>query len=504
MPTALCATVTASSVDALVRARDAAAGADLVELRLDSLVRPDAAGALAGRRAPVVVTCRPVWEGGAFDGSEEDRERILSEALDHGAEFVDVEFAAPFRHRLLARAPHRIVVSSHQFDGVPADLPGRFHAMRATGAAIVKIAVMAARLSDQLAVFRLAESLPEGDRHVLLAMGEAGAATRLLGARLRNAWMYAGAGVAPGQLGLHQMLGDYARGLTLASPRLFGVVGRPVAHSLSPAMHNAAFGELGLDAIYLPLAAADFGDFLAFADAVGLEGASVTAPFKRDALDAAAQRDPLVTRVGAANTLARADGGGWRAHNTDVEGFLAPLGTALPGARRVAVLGAGGAARAVLVALEGLAADVTVHARREVAARELAEPFGAKWTTLPPIPGAWDLLVNTTPIGTWPDVEATPITAGLLAPGLVYDLVYNPPRTRLLRDALSQGARTIGGLEMLVAQAAAQLAWWTGRAAPVETMREAAHRALLRQAQPAPQVAGQAAAATAPTSRRGD
>jgi 3-dehydroquinate dehydratase/shikimate dehydrogenase len=482
MPTALCATVTGSSTDALVAARDAAAGADLVELRLDGVDRPDAAAALAGRRARVIVTCRPAWEGGAFDGGEEARERILTAALDAGADFVDVEFAAAFRGRLVARAADRVVVSFHDFAGVPADLAQRFAAMRGSGAAVVKIAVMARRLCDQLPVFALAASLPPGDRHVLLAMGEGGAATRVLGARLRNEWSYAGQAVAPGQLSLAEMSELFPRGAESASPRLFGVVGRPIAHSVSPAIHNAALRAAGIDACYLPLAAADFEDFRAFAEAMRLEGASVTAPFKRAALDVAAEREDLAVRVGAANTLARRDDGRWRARNTDVAGFLKPLEGIALAEMRVAVIGAGGAARAVLAGLAGVAESVTVHARREEAARGLAGEFGARATSLPPLPGAWDVLVNTTPVGTWPDEDATPLAADLLDGGLVYDLVYNPPRTRLLREAAERGCRTIGGLEMLVAQAAEQFTWWTGRAAPAETMRHAAHRALLRAA----------------------
>lgn len=480
MPTALCATVTAASMDELLAARDAVAGADLVELRLDGVDRPDVAAALSGRRGPVVVTCRPVWEGGAFDGGEDARERLLGAALAAGADFVDVEFVAPFRDRLVARAGERVVVSAHDFTGVPSDLAQRFAAMRATGAGVVKLAVMARRLCDQLPVFELARSLTDGDRHVLLAMGECGVATRVLGARLRNVWTYAGHAVAPGQLSLERMQDEFAHALAASSPRLFGVVGRPIGHSVSPAMHNAALRVAGVDGCYLPLAAADFDDFRRFADAVGLEGASVTAPFKRDALEGAAEREDLAARVGAANTLARRPDGSWRARNTDVAGFLAPLsGTDLRD-QRVAVIGAGGAARAVLTGLASSGARVTVHARRPEPARELAAEFGASWTQLPPLPGGWDVLVHTTPLGTWPDVEATPISADLLDGGLVYDLVYNPPQTRLLRDAAARGCRTIGGLDMLVAQAAEQFRWWTGRPAPIDTMRLAAERALGR------------------------
>lgn len=474
----LCATVTGATTAELVRARDAAAAADLVELRLDTVDVPDVQGAIAGRPRPVVVTCRPRWEGGAFDGPEEVRASLLSQALEHGAEFVDVEYASACRDALLQRARERVIVSHHDFEGVPRDLGVRLSAMRATGAAVVKLAVTARRLCDQLPLFELAEQ--EGaspQRHVCVAMGEAGIPSRVLAARLGNAWTYAGEAVAPGQLSLTRMAGEFAAGRRLASPRVFGVVGRPVSHSLSPTMHNAAMAHEGVDGCYLPLAAADFTDFLAFAEAVALEGASVTAPFKRDALEAALESEALAVRVGAANTLVRLENG-WRAGNTDVAGFLAPLdGTTLRGAR-VAVLGAGGAARSVVVALQTRGAAVTVHARREARAAELAAEFGVAAGEWPPRPGTWDLLVNATPVGTWPDGDVSPIPGDLARGSVVYDLVYNPAETRLLREAAARGARTIEGLGMLVAQAAEQFTWWTGRPAPSGVMRAAAERAL--------------------------
>lgn len=473
----LCATVTGETTAALRAARDAVRGADLVEVRLDTASDPDAAGVLLGRRVPVLVTCRASWEGGRFAGGEEERERLLTGALDGGAEYVDVEFAAAFRDRLVARDATRCVVSAHDYSGVPADLDERFAAMRASGGAFVKLAVTAARLADQLPLFDLAARVPAG-RHVLLAMGEAGVPSRVLAARLGNAWTYAGDGVAPGQIPVARMLGEFRVDRCRANTPVFGVVGRPIAHSLSPAIHNAAFADLAMDAVYLPLAARDFRDFLAFAREVGIAGASVTAPFKRDALVAAAKVDEVARRVGAANTVRPLDEGGWEAINADVDGFLAPLARVPLSGRRVTVLGAGGSARAVLAGLTSRGARTTVSARRQDAAEALASLWGAGVGAFPPARGSWDLLVNTTPVGTWPDTEALPIPAEAAEGPLVYDLVYNPPDTALMRAARARGAEVIGGLDMLVAQAARQFEWWTGRTPSLNVMREAAARAL--------------------------
>ena len=483
----VCAVVTAPTMAGLVRERDAAAaaGADLVEVRLDSARDPDARAAVGRRTCPVLVTCRASWEGGGFGGSEDERERLLASALAASADFVDVEWAAPCRERIVALAPDRVVVSAHDFAGVPIDLRARYRAMRSSGAAVVKLAVLTRRLMDQVPLFDLARSLPPGDRHVLLGMGEAGLSTRVLSARLGNAWTYAGVGVAPGQMPMARLLGEFHLRRLGPATTLLGVVGRPVAHSISPAIHNAAIRAAGLDACYLPMAALDFADFERYAAALGVEGVSVTAPFKRDALAAAVQADAFTRGVGAANTLRRV-AAGWAARNTDVDGFLAPLaGTGL-GDTRVAVLGAGGAARAVVAALLDRTRSITVHARDPVAGGLLAAQFGVRSEGFPPAPDSWDLLVNTTPVGTWPDVEASPVPADEVRGRVVYDLVYNPEDTALLRAAAHRGCRTINGLQMLVAQAAQQFTWWTRRAPDIDVMRAAARCALDRMRRPEP------------------
>jgi shikimate dehydrogenase len=269
--------------------------------------------------------------------------------------------------------------------------------------------------------------------------------------------------------------------LTDARTRVAGIIGWPVEHSLSPAMHNAAFAAAGLDAVYVPLSAPRFDDFERFGAIMGVEGASVTIPFKLDALRGAASADAATRAVGAANTLRRAQGaqGGWEATNTDVEGFLAPLSAVLPGSLeglRGAVLGAGGAARAVVVALHRRGALVTVHARRVDQARAVADALGAAAGDWPPPPGSWDLLVNTTPLGGTAQRDESPLPGGPFGGRLVYDLTYGPGDSRLVREARAAGCRTLAGLEMLVAQAERQFAWWTGHDPPPGVMRAAAER----------------------------
>src|SRR6185436_15525931 len=340
MPSSLlCETVTGQSMADLRAARDAAV-ADMVELRLDGVADLDVAGALHGRRKPVVVTCRPEWEGGRFTGAEEQRHRILADALSLGAEFVDVEWAAlhashqPGFGDIVRSDPARVVVSSHDFTGVPADVESRARDMRSHGTAVIKVAVMPHALRDTLPLINIAR---DGGA-VVVGMGDAGVPTRLLEAKYGSRWSYAGNGIAPGQIPAERMLSQFRFRTIGPSTRVFGVVSSSALHSFSPVMHNAAFAAAGIDAVYVPLQTTEFADFDEFASALGVEGVSVTIPFKGDALRAAVTVDDLTRQVGAANTLRRpasrlrrsgetASGspGEWEATNTDVAGFLAPL-----------------------------------------------------------------------------------------------------------------------------------------------------------------------------------
>ncbi len=465
-PSLICQTVTATTMSQLIRRRDAARRADLVELRLDGVVDPDVRAAMAGRHLPVIVTCRPVWEGGKFTGSEEDRRRLLEQAIDAGAEYVDLEARAEFATALVARTHGRgVVLSYHDFDGVPADLGRLYDRMRSTGAQIVKIAVTARKLCDVFALEDLgATPLPaeEGRGAVLIAMGAPGIVTRILPGRFGSLWTYAG-DAAPGQLSADVLLERFRFRNLLSTTAVYGVAGSLVSRSRSPELHNAAFAAMGTDAVFIPFETADFDDFLAFADRLPIAGASVTMPFKEAALRSAREADDLSRRVGAANTLRRS-ASGWCATNTDVDGFLSPIRDVPLEGCRVAILGAGGAARAVAMAMASRGARVSVFARRLEQASAVARI--AKGDAFQGLPerGSWDVLVNATPVGSAPRVDETPLDAARLdGGGLVYDVVYDPPVTRLLREARAAGCRTVGGLDMLVAQAVRQSEWWTGR-----------------------------------------
>lgn len=468
---------------------------DLVELRADFL-EPGELGRLsrfpALARLPAILTLRRREDGGRWTGAESERRRLLREALrgetgaagyalvDLEEELADTELERTARERGV-----RVIRSFHDLRGVPAGLAARVRrlARRGGGALPVlpKAAVQACGSRDQLRLVRAFRAL-EGVEKILAGMGEFGQFSRILAGRLGSWLTYcssAGGGstpsapAAPGQLEPRTLVELYRVRRLTRDTALFGVVGSPIAHSRSPEIHNRGYAELGMDAAYLPFRADRLGAFLRAAELLGVRGLSVTMPFKQAALRHLARMDAAVRETGACNTLLR-ETGGWAGANTDVPGFLAPLEREAPGllaaGGRAAVIGAGGAARAVLCALRGRGLSVLVLNRTRARARELARRFGCEWGGLDErgigrLSEGCALIVQTTTVG----LEG----AGDPLPGYrfhgdetVYDLVYSPPLTPLLQRARAAGCRTIGGLAMLQAQAEEQFRLFTGRTYP--------------------------------------
>lgn len=473
-------TVTATTMAELRARRDAAAGADLIELRLDGVSDVDVAGALKDRPRPVIVTCRPNWEGGRWDGDEASRRALLTAAVAAGADYVDVERRAgwlPVRRA----SQTRLIVSDHDFQGTPDDSAARIIEMRRLGADVVKIATTAVTVDDTLRLRDAVRASGDTGAIVAIAMGEAGQLSRMLPAHFGSCWTYGG-DAAPGQLSVSDLVTQYRVRSHTDGTQLFGVVGAPIAHSASPAMHNAALAAAGIDGVYVPILARTVEEAARVADALGLSGLSITAPLKGgwlDRPDVEADDEPS-RRLRVVNTLARRDRR-WSARNLDVPGFLDPLDHAAVSltAASSLVLGAGGAARAAAFALSQRGANVAIAARRPDAAQHTASDVAVRAIAWPPA-GEWDLVVNATSAGTWPRVEESPLNTQSVRARVAYDLVYNPESTRFLRDMQQAGARVIGGLEMLVGQAARQFEWWTGRAADRDVMRDAA-RAFVRE-----------------------
>lgn len=485
---------------------DSAARCDLLELRVDLLdpdVTLDAAVAAAGGRS-LLVTCRPAREGGGFRGDERDRLRLLARAAALApVRLVDVELssippgAAP---GLPAVAREGAVVSFHDFGGTPPDLEEIAGRAAETGAAHVKIVSTPLHHADAVRVLALNGRAGRA-RVSAFGMGEIGFPTRVLsaarGAGLVYAAVDAAAATAPGQPTVADLLDLYRIRSAGPGTRVFGVAGDPVAHSLSPRLHNALFARRGVDAVYLPFRAPDFRDLHSTRDEWRLDGLSVTIPHKVTAARLADRLDPVAERIGAVNTLVREpDGVHFSGHNTDAGGAVASLeesagGEAalrrlLEGGARVVIAGAGGAARAILFGLVDRGAKAGgVFARDPGKAASLAAEVAFESGSLGDLAGSRPaILVQATAAGMAAKGRATGadetvIPGSLLSPEvIVFETVYTPIETRLVREARAAGARVVTGDAMFVRQAALQFRLFTGIEPALAEVRAAFERAL--------------------------
>jgi len=470
-----------------------------VELRLDALEAPDLPRLLARPPCPLIATCRPRREGGLYDGPELPRLELLREAARLGADYIDVEHDA--FQALGPVAPAKRIVSYHNFRETPADLDAVHSSLARLGADVVKIAVAANHILDTVPVLRLlgAARVPT----IALSMGERGLLTRILAPKFGAFLTYASfdseersppaplkpgdersespghpqSEAAPGQLPLSEMLGLYRVHRIGPATRVFGVIADPVAHSLSPRIHNAAFADAGLDAVYLPLRVE--GDPAAFVRAMrefAFDGYSVTIPHKQKVMEAMDDLAPLARRIGAVNTVVRRPAGSLFGTNTDISAAVASIeavvGKGWLKGKRALLLGAGGLGRAIAFALADAGTILTITDIDMKRAESLAAEVSAVAVLSGfRFPGS-ELILNCSPVGMHPKSEVSPVPLEMLRSGMVvYDAVYNPAETKLLRDARAAGCRTVSGLDHFLRQAVEQFELWTGQSAPVETMR---------------------------------
>ncbi|MEX2558872.1 MAG: shikimate dehydrogenase [Pirellulales bacterium] len=466
-------------------------GAKLVELRLDYINgQVNLKRVLPDRPCPVIVTLRRPQDGGKYAGSEAERQMLLRTAIAEGVEYVDLE--EDIATTIPRYGKTRRIVSLHDFRKTPDDLEQIHARLAALDADVVKISTMANHPHDNLRMLRLVEQSPVPT--VGICMGDIGTPSRLLAGRCGAPFTYATfhheRALAPGQLSFQQMNEVYRYDEINADTEVYGVIGDPIGHSLSPLIHNAAFHHLGMNKVYLPfrMPREDLHSFLDDAGELGIKGLSVTIPHKEAVLKLLTRVDGAVRGVGAANTLLF-EGDEIAGFNTDYRGAMDSLAAALSEsanqrldlAGKVAlVLGAGGAAKAIAFGLLRRGAEVVVASRTRERADRLAEALGAKAVDWGLRHNFWiDVLVNCTPVGMHPHVDETPYDKQYMKPSLlVFDTVYNPESTLLVKDARARGANVITGVEMFIRQAALQFKLFTGQDAPADLMRDVLKRAI--------------------------
>jgi 3-dehydroquinate dehydratase/shikimate dehydrogenase len=492
----ICVPVCASTAAELIEKVEAAAGvADLVEVRFDCLEKSElleALDSLPDIDRTYIFTYRPDTEGGRQELNLHERHNFWERIADDPpvTNFLgDVELGAEFPVKL---RPDLMIASRHDFEGDETLDRTLFQ----TASGIVKIAVTVNDAAGAVDVWKLIETARSvGKRVIPIAMGEAGKWTRILGlahgAFLTYASLFPAEATAVGQLTVGEMIETFRVREIGPDTRVYGILAGNTTYSMSPYIHNAAFREAAVDSVFVPFQTNDLAAFFrrlvsreSRETELNLGGFSVTNPHKQSVMRFIDEMDDAASAIGAVNTIKIEDDRLF-GFNTDAEGFIRPLRDRrgdLHGAR-AAVVGGGGAARACAYALKRDGADVSVFTRRTEQSKQLAADLDVNCFDLADCSGngGYDILVNATPLGTHGEDENAAISDvfPLKDVKLVYDLVYNPAETKLLRAAEEAGVETLGGLEMLIGQAVEQFKIWTGREAPVDAMKRAALDRLL-------------------------
>ncbi|AGA26935.1 shikimate dehydrogenase [Singulisphaera acidiphila] len=471
----------------------AAAGVELVELRLDCLRRePDLKRILANRPTPLVFTIRRGVDGGIWRGSEDRRQQLLREAIALGVDYVDLEMDIAPKIRRFGKTKR--IVSYHNLKKTPAELIEIAEQCDEMDADVVKIATKAESLADALRVLSL------GTRAVVptvtIAMGELGFFTRVLGAKYKAPFTYAGINpertFAPGMPTFQVLKNDYAYDMINAETEVYAVIGDPIEQSLSPAIHNAAFRHLGLNKVLVPLLipAGTLEASLKELEVLNIQGFSVTIPHKEELVKLLDQKDGAVERTGSCNTLVFQKGKKI-GHNTDYRAAMDTLEAGMGGLKeggasplmdkQVLILGAGGAARSISFGCSRRGASVTITNRHDARATKLAEEVGCRTVSWAQRASTLaEIVVNCTPVGMHPNVDDTPVPpATFSTPGMIaFDTIYHPENTMFLKLARERECIPINGVDMFVGQAAEQFKLYTGMDAPKDIMRAALKRKL--------------------------
>jgi len=467
-------------------------GAKLVELRLDYINGPiNLKRLLPDRAGPVVISCRRATDGGKWKGSEQDRITLLRMAIAEGVEYVDLE--EDIASDIPRFGATKRIISLHDFRETPDDLVSIHRRIRELDPDIIKIATMANRPSDNLRMLQLVRSsdIPT----VGLCMGDIGVPTRILAGKYGAPFTFATfsqeRALAPGQLSFEQMTEIYQYDRIGPNSEVYGVIADPIGHSLSPQIHNAAFIHMGMDKVYLPFRVPreDLTQFLEDASELDIRGLSVTIPHKEAAIAALSQADGAVRGIGATNTIVF-KGDQLVGHNTDYRAAMDSLEEAARQAaegeevslagKTALILGAGGAGMALAYGLIRRNVKVVIADGEDRRAEEMAERFKCRAVSWSARHGVSpDILINCTPVGMHPNVDASPYDRHYLRPSMiVFDAVYNPENTLLIKEAKSQNCTVVTGMEMFVRQAGLQFKLFTGQDGPSELMRDVVKKAI--------------------------
>src|SRR5215470_2578173 len=489
----VCVAISGATGDELVdKAETVARDNTFIELRLDYLPKPGLALSrvklftASHPHVAVIATCRRSAAGGKFQGSIPSQLEILGKAAAMGCQFVDLELQSASRLKPAQleklRSKAAVIVSYHDFQATE-KLDRTLAKMSAYPADFYKIVGTAKTLYDNVTLMKFLDRHRDEHSLVGLCMGEQGIISRVLGVRAGSAFTFAALSkdekTAPGQVTVQELRGTYRIDQVDAATKVYGVVGDPIAHSLSPAIMNAALRRENVNGVFLALHAKSLKDLLACVREIPIHGLAITMPYKEEIVQYLDNSDPFTAKTGACNTVVRSQDGKLYGFNTDTSGVVRPLEQRLSlSDARILVLGAGGAARAAVFGLKERGAQISILNRSLPAAQKLARQARVrvvKRTDLKKLD--FDVIINATPVGMG-NTRESPLNADEIKAQYVFDMVYDPAETRLLQLAKERGAQIIPGSEMFVHQAARQFEIWTGKPAPRDDMLRIVNLAL--------------------------
>jgi len=459
-----------------------------------------------------IATCRRTANGGKFSGNVAAEIEVLSKAAAAGFHIVDIELESATAMKKgelqnLRDTGVALIISHHDFTATK-DLDGIYKRIVPFQPDFIKIVPTAKTLVDNVTLMRFIERMEDHSNIIGICMGDAGIISRVLGVRAGSAFTFAAATVGeetgPGQIAARTLIETYRIDQVDAATKVYGVAGNPIRSSLSPIMMNTAFRRETVNAVYLALQANKLSDLLKLVDEIPIQGLSITMPLKQEIMAHLEKTDPLSAKIGACNTVLRAQDGKLYGFNTDVAGITGPLEKrmSLRGAK-VLVLGAGGAARAAVFGLRDKGAEVFILNRTAETAQKLARQSGSKTIKKDAVAKtSFDIIVNATPIGMAGIKAPQLLEAKDLNTKLVFDLVYNPLETPLIRMARQKGIPIVTGIEMFVQQGARQFEIFTGKPAPEEEMLRVVIHSLRQQAETPAEVPAADAKAPAPKAKK--
>jgi 3-dehydroquinate dehydratase/shikimate dehydrogenase len=493
----LCIAVVGADAPTMVeRAESLVRDNPFLELRLDYIAQPLAALPKLKNfvelhpEATFVATCRRAVNGGKFKGPVAAQIAVLRKAADLGFQLVDLEMQSveSLKANDLRELYDRVglIISYHDFKATK-NIDRQFKEMSKYPADFYKLVSTATSLHDNVVMMKLLEENSAKHEMVGLCMGEQGIISRVLGVRAGSVFTFGSAAkgeeTAPGQVLASELRDVYRIEMVDQATQVYGVAGDPVSHSLSPVMMNAAFRRETVNAVYLALHARSLKDLMACVQDIPIRGLSITMPYKQEILSLLENSDPLTRQIGACNTLVRAADGKLYGFNTDVAGVIVPLEQRMSLAGiRVLIVGAGGVARAAAFGLKAKGSEVFLTNRTVEKGQTLARQAKVKYMKRPDVAKQqFDVIINATPVG-MNNTKQSPLDEKELNTKYIFDLVYTPAETRLVKMARARNIQVIPGLEMFVQQGARQFEIWTGKPSPIAEMAYVVSKALERQA----------------------